>query len=134
MFKLSRVNLLSAVDETEQYHEAGLLGKYEEIIDFIIIKNRPNKKLVSSDSITATVASGMFIVGIVPCISPGFDENGAPHIFNLNNFGLGVPETQFMMLLFAIIGGWSLGGLSPSSQLTYALASLFQLYNTSVCW
>jgi CRP-like cAMP-binding protein len=128
MFKLSRDDLLSVVDETrletesvallaEQYREAGLVKKYEEVLEYITIKSRPKKELVSSHSILATVASGMFLIGIVPCISPGLNENGAPHIFNLNNFGLGLPETQLMMLLFAIVGSTGSFRLPPNTPL-----------------
>jgi len=115
LFKLSRENLLNVVDETrfeteivallaDHYRDANLVDKYEAVMEYITIKSRPKRELVSNHSLLATIASGMFLIGIVPCISPGLDKNSVPHILNLNYFGLDLPMTQFTALMFAIIG------------------------------
>ena len=115
LLKLSRENLLNVVDETrfeteivalpaDHYRDANLVDKYEAVLEYITIKSRPKRELVSNHSLLATITSGMFLIGIVPCISPGLDENSVPHILNLNYFGLDLPMTQFTALMFAIIG------------------------------
>ncbi len=104
VFKLSRDDLFDVVDESrfqnedlamlaDQYQEAGLLERSKEVYEYIQIKSRPKKEPSSVHSVVATLATGMFLVGLVPCFSPGLSEHGVPRLFDFQLSGLTVPET-----------------------------------------
>jgi len=127
LFKLSRKDLFDIVDESlfedenlamlaEQYREADLLEKCQEVYESIQIKGRPHKEPVSLHATLATIASGMLLLGLVPCLSPGFGENGAFHLYDLRHFSLSVPATQFQTLAFAIVAFSGSLRLPPSSR------------------
>lgn len=75
------------------------------------------KEPVSLHSLAAVAATGMFLVATVPMISPGFSENGVPHLFNFNNFGLDAAGAKLTTFVFALVGVSGSFRLPPNSPL-----------------
>jgi len=144
LFKLSREQLFDVVDESrfqkenlamlaEQYQEAGLFERAAEVYESIQIKGRPKKEPVSLHATLATAATGMFLLGLLPCFSPGFYGNGVFHLFDFERFSLSVPTTQLQALAFAIVGFSGSFRLPPKSKKVLALRRHFFNFSAFQC-
>lgn len=128
LFKLDRESVLGIVDETRleseslsllasEYSDAGFLDKVKEINDYLVVKNRPKKELVSFHSILATSATATYFLGLAAIFSPGFTPEGIPELFDYSKFGLSLEATQVSTLLFAIVGITGTFRLPPNTPL-----------------
>jgi len=141
LLKLSREDLFDYIDEgrfkhqqlamlAEQYQEAGLVEHSKQVYEYIQINLRPKKAPVSVHATLATVATGMLLIGLLPCFSPGFGENGMFHLFEFQRFSLSVPATQLQTLAFAIVAVLGSFRLPPNSP---TLRRLFFNFTTLQC-
>jgi CRP-like cAMP-binding protein len=145
LFLLSRKDLFNVVDEdifeeeflsllADQYRDAGLLDKYDQVMEYLELKSRPKKKSVSLHSTVSIVASGSFVTAYQPFFHPGFDKDGFVRFFDFYQ-PLTIDtchQIQLSVGLLAVSGVMGYFRIPPNTpaarRLPFTLASLANVF------
>eukprot|EP00980_Cylindrotheca_fusiformis_P029652 scaffold23660_cov108-Cylindrotheca_fusiformis.AAC.1 len=146
---LSRKDLFRIVDENafddeflsllaDQYREAGLIEKYEQLVEYLEIRSRPKKKPVSLHSTVSIVAAGSYLTAYQPFFHLGLDRDGFLQFFDFYQpLSLDAcHQIQLGVVLLAVAGVMGYFRIPPNSpptrRLPFTLAVLSNLFYTLV--
>eukprot|EP00980_Cylindrotheca_fusiformis_P014274 scaffold3791_cov137-Cylindrotheca_fusiformis.AAC.1 len=145
LFLLSREDLFKIVDEeifedeflsllAGQYRDAGLIEKYEQVLEYLEFKSRPKKKPVSLHSTVSIVAAGSYLTAYQSFFHPGLDKDGFLQIFDFYQ-PLSVDhchEIQVSVALLAVAGVMGYFRIPPNApaarRLPFTLAALSNVF------
>ena len=77
-----------------------------ELDDFLHKVSRPKRLTVSTHSAFSTIVTGFFFGAVVPCMSPGYHDNGLPRLYDFITFDNAflAKTTGLMFALSAVTG------------------------------